>query len=164
MGNRRVVASSRRRTRLAAATAVVAGIAVAAVPGVAWAHATFLSNGSVPANSDQKLTINVPEEKGPSVHNTKVVFVVPAGFSVSGCDPKNQWTCAVSPASNGRTVVTYTRSGGTDADARFSFGVHTPTQAGDYPFNTNQSYSDNSTQRWDGPPGSDSPAPVLKVT
>jgi uncharacterized protein YcnI len=150
MGNR----STRRRGR-ARLVAVVAGGIMAAVPGAAWAHAEFLSNTSVPVNSDQKLTINVPEEKGPSIHNTKVVF--------AGCDPKPQWSCAVSPASNGRTLVTYTRSSGTDADGRFSFGVHTPGKAGDYPFQTNQSYSDNSTQRWDGPPGSESPAPVLKV-
>jgi uncharacterized protein YcnI len=142
---------------------VVAGGILASVPVTAWAHAVFLSNSSVPANSDQKLTLNVPEEKGPNIHNTKVVFVVPAGFSVAGCDPKPQWSCAVSGASNGRTLVTYTRSSGTDPDARFNFGVHTPGQ-GDYPFQTNQSYSDNSTQRWDGPPGSESPAPVLKVT
>jgi uncharacterized protein YcnI len=152
---------NRRRARLAA---VAAGVVMAAVPAAAWAHAVFLSSGSVPANSDQKLTLNVPEEKGPSVHNTKIVFVVPSGFSVPGCDPKPQWTCAVSGASNGRTLVTYTRSSGTDADGRFTFGVHTPGQGGDYPFPTNQSYSDNSTVRWDGPPGSDTPAPVLKVT
>jgi uncharacterized protein YcnI len=156
MGNRSAVASRRL-------AAVVAGVVMAAVPATAWAHAVFLSSGSVPANSDQKLTLNVPEEKGPSVHNTKVVFVVPAGFSVSGCDEKPQWTCAVSGASNGRTLVTYTRSSGTDADGRFTFGVHTPGQGGDYPFQTNQSYSDNSTVRWDGPPDSDNPAPVLKV-
>ena len=153
--------TSRRRARL---SALVAGVIMAAVPAAAWAHAVFLSSSSVPANSDQKLGFNVPEEKGPNVHNTKIVFVVPAGFSVSGCDPKPQWTCAVAPAGGGRTTVTYTRSSGTDADARFSFGVHTPGQAGDYPFNTNQTYSDNSTVRWDGPPDSDTPAPVLKVT
>jgi uncharacterized protein YcnI len=160
MGNRTVLSSRRRRARLAAAAA---GVVLAAVPAAAWAHAAFLSSGSVPANSDQKLTLNVPEEKGPNVHNTKVVFVVPAGFSVPGCDQKPQWNCAVSAASNGRTLVTYTRSSGTDADARFSFGVHTPGP-GDYPFQTIQSYSDNSTVRWDGPPDSDTPAPVLKVT
>ena len=159
MGKRR--GASRRRARLAA---VAAGVVTAFVPMAAWAHAVFLSSGSVPANSDQKVTLNVPEEKGPSVHNTKVVFVVPAGFPVSGCDQKPQWSCAVSGASNGRTLVTYTRSSGTDADGRFSFGVHTPGPAGDYPFPTNQSYSDNSTVRWDGPPDSDTPAPVLKVT
>lgn len=159
MGNR--MTRQRSRARLAA---VVAGGIMAAVPAAAWAHAEFLGNASVPANSDQKLTINVPEEKGANVHNAKVVFVVPAGFSVSGCDPKPEWACAVSPASNGRTLVTYTRSSGSDADGRFSFGVHTPGKAGDYPFQTNQSYTDNSTQRWDGPPDSESPAPVLKVT
>jgi uncharacterized protein YcnI len=153
--------TSRRRARLAA---TVAGAIMAAVPAAAWAHAVFLSSGSVPANSDQKLIFNVPEEKGPNVHNTKIVFVVPAGFSVSGCDPKPEWTCAVSAANGGRTLVTYNRSSGTDADARFSFGVHTPGQRGEYPFNTNQTYSDNSTVRWDGPPDSDTPAPVLKVT
>ena len=159
MGN--CTRTSRRRARLAA---VVAGGLLAAVPATAWAHAVFLSSGSVPANTDQKLTLNVPEEKGPNVHNTKIVFVVPAGFKVAGCDPKPEWTCAVSPASGGRTLVTYTRSSGTAADGRFSFGVHTPGQRGDYPFNTIQTYSDNSTVRWDGPPDSDTPAPVLKVT
>ena len=159
MGDR--TRTSRRRARLAA---VAIGVVVAAVPGAAWAHAVFVSRSSVPANSDQKLTLNVPEEKGPDVHNTKVVFIVPAGFSVSGCDPKPQWTCAVSPASGGRTLVTYTRSAGTDPDGRYSFGVHTPRQGGDFPFNTNQTYSDNSTVRWDGPPDSDTPAPVLKIT
>src|SRR5581483_1644514 len=160
MGNRRRM-SRRGAARLAAA---VAGGALACVPAAAWAHAVFMSSGAVPANTDQKLTLNVPEEKGSAVHNAKVVFVVPAGFKVAGCDPKPEWACAVSAASNGRTLVTYTRSSGTDADARFSFGVHTPAQAGDYPFQTNQTYSDNSTVRWDGPPDSDTPAPVLKVT
>jgi uncharacterized protein YcnI len=144
--------------------AVVAGGIIAVVPTAAWAHAVFLSSDSVPANSDQKLTLNVPEEKGPNVHNTKVVFVVPAGFSVKGCDPKPQWSCAVSGASEGRTLVTYTRQSGDDPDARFSFGVHTPGKPGEYPFQTNQTYSDNSTVRWNGPPDSDTPAPVLKVT
>ncbi|HEV8627807.1 MAG TPA: hypothetical protein VG034_25490, partial [Acidimicrobiia bacterium] len=93
MGNRSAARRGRRgRAYLAA---VAAGVVVAAVPATAWAHAVFLSSSSVPANSDQKLTLNVPEEKGSSIHNTKVVFVVPSGFSVSGCDPKPQWTCAV---------------------------------------------------------------------
>ena len=160
MGNR-IRSPRRRRARLAA---VVAGGVLACVPAAAWAHAVFLSSGSVPADSDQKLTLNVPEEKGPSVHNAKIVFVVPAGFKVAGCDAKPQWDCAVSGASNGRTLVTYTRSSGSDADGRFSFGVHTPAQAAEYPFQTNQTYSDKSTVRWDGAPDSETPAPVLKVT
>jgi uncharacterized protein YcnI len=151
-----------RARRLAVIALGVAGIV--AVPTAAWAHAVFLSSSSVPASSDQKLTLNVPEEKGPNVHNTKVVFVVPGGFKVAGCDPKPQWTCGLSAASGGRTLVTYTRTSGDDPDARFSFGAHTPDLKGGYPFNTIQSYSDNSTVRWDGPPDSDNPAPVLNVT
>ena len=161
MGNRTRTSPRRTRRRLAA---VVAGGVLAAVPAAAWAHAVFVSHSSVPANTDQKLAFNVPEEKGPDVHNSKVVFVVPSGFSVSGCDPKPQWACNVAPASGGRTAVTYSRSSGTDPDGHFSFAVHTPGQRGDYPFNTIQTYSDNSTVRWDGPPDSDTPAPVLKVT
>jgi len=163
MGNHS--AARRGRRGRAYLGAVVAGAVVAAIPATAWAHAVFLSNSSVPANSDQKLTLNVPEEKGSSVHNTKVVFVVPSGFSVSGCDPKPQWKpCAVAPASEGRSTVTYARDSGDDADGRFTFAVHTPGRAGDYPFAVNQSYSDNTTTRWNGPPDSDTPAPVLKVT
>lgn len=159
MGNRR--ATGRRSARLAA---VLAGVIVAAVPATAWAHPTFVSSGSVPANSDQKLVFNVPEEKGPDIHNTKVVFAVPAGFKVAGCDQKPSWECTVSVASGGRTAVTFSRTGGNEKDERFSFGVHTPEKPGDYPIPTNQSYSDNTTVRWGGPADSDTPAPVLKVT
>ena len=103
MGNRST-ARRDRRGRLSL-SAVAVGAVIAAFPATAWAHAEFQGNSSVPANSNQKLTLNVPEEKGPSVHNTKVVFVVPSGFSVSGCDPKPQWKCAVAPASEGRTTT-----------------------------------------------------------
>jgi uncharacterized protein YcnI len=156
-------AARRNRRGRASLAAVAAGAAVAAFPATAWAHAEFQGNSSVPANSDQKLTLNVPEEKGPSVHNAKVVIVVPSGFSVSGCEPKPQWKCAVAPASEGRTTVTYNRESGDDPDGHFSFGVRTPGP-GEYPFATNQTYSDNSTARWNGPPDSDNPAPVLTVT
>jgi uncharacterized protein YcnI len=143
--------------------ALVLGLGLAAVPGTAWAHAVFLSDSHVPANSDQKLQMNVPEEKGPDVHNTKIVVVVPSGFRVSGCDQRPDFSCSVSPASQGRTLVTFTRTSGSDPDGRFSYAVHTPGQSGGYPFNTNQTYSDGSTVHWDGPPNSDTPAPVLQV-
>lgn len=160
MGNRS--AGRRSLGGRAGLAAVALGVVVAAVPATAWAHAEFESNSPVAANSDQQLTLNVPEEKGPSVHNTKVVVVVPSGFTVSGCE-KSGWKCEVAPASGGRTSVTYTRTRQSgDSDTRFGFGVHTPGP-GDYPFATNQTYSDNSTARWNGPPDSDNPAPVLKV-
>ncbi len=154
---------NRKASRLRA-TAVLAGAVVVLLPSAAWGHAEFVSQTSVPARTDQKLTINVPEEKGADVHNAKVVFVVPAGFSVSGCEQKPEWGCEVSSGSEGRTLVTYKRSSGTNPDGHFSFGVRTPDKGGEYPFPTNQTYSDNTTNRWSGPPDSDNPAPVLKVT
>ncbi|HKY74627.1 MAG TPA: hypothetical protein VJS45_00695, partial [Acidimicrobiia bacterium] len=84
-------------------------------------------------------------------------------FSVKGCDQKPGWKCTVAPASQGRTTVTYTHESGDDPDGNFSFGVRTPGP-GEYPFATSQTYTDNSTARWNGSPDSDNPAPVLKVT
>lgn len=162
MGNRSTARRGRRGR--AAWTAVAVGAVIATLPGAAWAHPTFVSSGSVPADSDQKLVFKVSEEKGPDVHNTKVVFVVPAGFRVSGCDQKPKWECTVGSASGGRTVVTFSRTSGNEKDEEFGFGARTPGKPGDYPIPTNQSYSDNTTVRWSGPPDSDSPAPVLKVT
>lgn len=158
MGNRST--RSRRGARL---VAVVAGLMIASVPGSAQAHPTFVSGGTAKPDSDQKLVFNVPEEKGPDIHNTKVVFGVPAGFRVSGCDQKPNWECTVAGASGGRTAVTFTRTGGNEKDEGFSYGVHTPDKPGDYPIPTSQSYSDSTTVRWAGPPDSDTPAPVLKV-
>jgi uncharacterized protein YcnI len=150
--------------RTAVAAGLLSAVASAVLPSVAWAHPTFEGSASVPANSDQKLTFHVPEEKGSGVHNTKVVFVLPADFANARCEAKPQWHCAVSSASNGRTAVSYTRTAGNAADERFAFSVRTPGNPGDYPIPTNQSYSDNSTVRWAGPPNSDTPAPVLTVT
>jgi hypothetical protein len=155
------VSWNRRRLRRLACIVVAGGLV--AIPSAAWAHAVFISNSHVPPNTDQKLTMNVPEEKGPDVHNTKIVVVAPGGFTVSGCDQRPDFSCAISPASQGRTLVTFTRTSGMDSDGRFAFSVHTPGQAGGYPFNTNQTYSDGSTVHWDGPANSDAPAPVLQV-
>lgn len=148
-----------RTTILRLATVGLAA-ALAAVPGVAWAHATFV-NGSAPADADQTLTLDVPEEKGPDVHNQKVIVEVPGGFTVAGCSTPAGWACG-SQVAKGGTVVTYSRSSA-PAETRFDLQVHTPAKAGDYPFQVNQFYDDGSAEHWDGPPDSEMPAPVLKV-
>jgi uncharacterized protein YcnI len=148
-----------RTTTLRAATIVLAA-ALAAVPGVAWAHASFV-NGSAPANADQTLTLDVPEEKGPDVHNDKVIVEVPGGFNVTGCSTPAGWACG-SQAAKGGTVVTFTR-GAAPVETRFDLHVHTPAKPGDYAFQVNQFYDDGTAEHWDGPPDSDTPAPVLRV-
>ncbi|MGH9001378.1 MAG: copper resistance protein CopC [Acidimicrobiia bacterium] len=131
---------------------------------VALAHATFAGATTVPANSDQTLTINAEEERGKDVHNAKVIIEVPGGFTVRSCQQKPGWSCSTSVASGNRTLVTWARQSGADPDARFTFAVRTPGRAGDYPFEVNQFYDDGKASRWDGPPDSDTPAPVLTVT
>ncbi|MGH9041575.1 MAG: hypothetical protein ACRDZ3_15250 [Acidimicrobiia bacterium] len=144
--------------KLPLATVALAAV-LAASPGTAWAHASF-TDGSAPANADDTLTLDVPEEKGADVHNQKVIVEVPAGFAVKGCATPGGWACD-SKASSGRTVVTFTR-GSSPVETRFDLQVHTP-KAGEYTFEVNQFYDDGSASRWDGPPDSDSPAPVLEV-
>ncbi|MGH8993599.1 MAG: DUF1775 domain-containing protein [Acidimicrobiia bacterium] len=135
-------------------------VVLVAVPGVAWGHATF-ANDRAPANADQALTLDVPEERGPDVHNQKVIVEVPGGFTVAGCSTPGGWACG-SEESKGRTVVTFTR-GSAPVETGFNLQVHTPARAGDYAFEINQFYDDGSASRWDGPPDSDTPAPVLRV-
>ncbi|MDQ3947106.1 MAG: DUF1775 domain-containing protein [Actinomycetota bacterium] len=148
-----------RTVILRLATAGLAA-ALAALPGVARAHATFV-NGSAPANADQTVTLDVPEEKGPDIHNQKVIVEVPGGFTVSACSTPAGWACG-SQAAKGRTVVTFSR-GGSPVETRFDLHVHTPAKPGDYPFQVNQFYDDGSAEHWDGPPDSGNPAPVLRV-
>ncbi|MGH9036129.1 MAG: hypothetical protein ACRD0O_10220 [Acidimicrobiia bacterium] len=149
-----------RTTILRLATVGLAAVGLAAVPGVAWAHASFV-NGSAPANADQTLTLDVPEEKGPDAHNQKVIVEVPGGFTVAGCSTPAGWACG-SQAAKGRTVVTFSR-GAAPVETRFDLQVHTPAKAGEYPFQVNQFYDDGSAEHWDGPPDSETPAPVLRV-
>lgn len=149
-----------RRKRLRLAAAALAAT-LAATPGLAWAHATFESD-TAPVDADHVLSLDVPEEKGPDVHNQRVVVEVPGGFTVRDCSTPGGWACESEGASRGRTIVSFTR-GPAPVETRFDLAVHTPAEEGRYPFEVNQFYDDGSDARWDGPPDSDSPAPVLQV-
>ncbi len=45
----------------------------------------------------------------------------------------------------------------------FRYLVHTPSTAGDYPIKVAQRYSTGEQVRWEGPTGSETPAPVIHV-
>jgi hypothetical protein len=151
------------RRRLTA-VASLAALALAAGTAPALGHAEFAEPSSVPANSDQRLTLHAPEERGPSVRTEKVAAQVPAGFAVHGCAAAGSFTCTRSAGRSGATILTWTRQGGNDVVEDFAFEVHTPTRTGRYAFKVNQSYADGSTDHWDGPEASEFPAAVLEVT
>jgi hypothetical protein len=147
-------------------------LAVAAAP--AWGHATFPEADSLTANSDQHLSAFVSQERGPSYPNIRVVVVMPAGWTAQACDAAAPWHCQL-VAANGRDPahIEWLRDAGAPAanpaagttknpDEWFSFAAHTGT-AGSIPVPIHQYYSDGKAEHWDGPAGSSTPAPVLKV-
>ena len=153
--------SNRSRRRLV--VVLVGAAATIASVGPAQAHASFASATTVPPDSNQTLTNDADEERGPDVHNAKIIVEVPGGFAVRSCEQKPGWSCSTSSASGNRTLVTWVRQSGTDPNAKFTFAVRTPRQSGEYRFEVNQFYDDGKASRWDGPPDSDTPGPVLTV-
>jgi uncharacterized protein YcnI len=157
--------STSRATHLLAAVAVGSAAAMAGATA-AWAHAT-LDKSSVPADSDQRLTLRVPVERfdPPATRNVKVVVEVPAAFTLESCRPKLGWRCSIQRTGGpGRALATWERDSGFDAIDLFEFDVHTPRYGGRFAFEVNQHYSTGEVVCWDGPEGSDHPAPVLEVT
>jgi LPXTG-motif cell wall-anchored protein len=136
----------------------VAVLAVLAYAPAAWAHAEFEGSASVPADSDQTLTIHVPEERGRQIHNAKLIVEVPSAFTVKSCQAKPEWQCVTGTAQGGAGLVTFTRTSGTSDDPLFTYSLHTPAQAAQYPFKVSQTYSDGKVVVWDGPETSDTPS------
>lgn len=158
-------------------TTVVASVALLAAFGTAlpaWGHAS-LDQASAPRDADTGLTLRVPVEPpghggaSPDLaarHNQRVTVEIPDGFGALSCDPKPGWTCAVNPAAGSAPLhIAWTRQGEPfeQLDA-FTFTVHTAKNAGTYPFETHQTYSDGDVVHWDGPARSDHPAPTLDVS
>jgi uncharacterized protein YcnI len=151
----------------------VAAVVLLAGAAPAWGHAE-LEQGSVPADRDERLTMKVPVEPPGHAdaeppleqrHNTRVTIEIPDGFRALQCSAKPGWECAVKPAA-GRTPhhVAFSRTGPPYEKVDvFAFTVHTARNPGRYPFETNQAYSDGDRVSWDGPAGSETPAPVVEV-
>jgi len=181
-----------------------------AAAGPAWAHAEF-QNPTVPADSHQQLTLNVPVER-PAAENARIEITLPDEFDAHSCTADEGWSCRVDndkdPEHPGLPQVTFTRNhcvaesaykcrmeeekpdamlpaafapagfvrvlhepgeggGAADEGSRpgqaFHLLVHTPAKAGDYTVKVVQRYNTGEIVRWDGPTGSKTPAPVLRV-
>lgn len=153
---------TRRGKVIAAATLLLVSLA----PG-AFAHSS-LDKRSVPADTDVALVVSAPVEEI-NAYNEKVVLEVPDGFRVLSCAAPDGFKCATSAAADPpRTLVTWER---TEPGQRIPFTsdqlpfrVRTIATPGRYAFEVNQFYSNGAVARWDGPEGSDHPAPVLEVT
>lgn len=143
---------------LTAAVAAAGSVMLAAEQ--AGAHATFAEVG-VPADSEQGITMFVPEERGPTVHNVGVDLRVPAGWSALGCQQVAPWTCQVSDGG----VIKWTKTPGaapSDADTMFVFTVRTGSP-GTVSVPVVQTYDSGEVVRWIGPADSEEPAAFIEV-
>lgn len=126
----------------------------------AGAHATFAEVG-VPADSEQRMTMFVPEERGPTVHNIGVDLRVPAGWSAIGCHQVAPWTCQVADGG----VIKWSKAAGaapSDADTKFVFTVRT-SSPGTVSVAVVQTYDSGEVVRWIGPADSEEPAAFIEV-
>lgn len=143
---------------LAAAVAVTGSVLIAGEP--AGGHATFAEVG-VPADSEQRITMFVPEERGPTVHNVGIDLRVPVGWSALGCQQVAPWACQVADGG----VIKWTKTPGaapSDADTRFVFTVRTGSP-GMVSVPVVQTYDSGEVVRWIGPADSEEPAAFVEV-
>jgi periplasmic copper chaperone A len=150
-----------RRSSIIAAVTAALFVLLPATP--AAAHATFVGAPSgFPINSDQALTMNVPDERDDTTYNVEVVVDVPDGWTALSCQGKPTWTCSLTTLS-GRPVVRFTKAAGAAVaeDQAFQFAVRTAATVGLFPFRTLQTYNTGEIVRWIGAAGSANPAPML---
>ena len=104
----------------------------------------------------QQFTLSVPtEEEGATT--TSIELTLPSGFTIDSYEPAPGWK----RAAHGQSV---TWSGGsipTEEDSVFRFNASLDSSR-DYRFSVRQTYSDGKVVEWNGPDGSDTPAPLVE--
>lgn len=149
-----------RRAGLAAA------LALAALPAAASAHVT-LQPAEGPAGTFKRLDVRVPNERDDAA-TTKVVVQFPEGFESVSHQPVPGWTATVKMAGQRVDTLTFATKGKGIAPGQFQdFGisVRLPEEPGtSLTFKALQTYSSGEVVRWIGEPGSDEPAPQVRLT
>ena len=151
---------SPRTVRRALTLVAAAGALLASSAAPAHAHASF-AEAAVPAGSDQRLTMYVPEERGDTVHNVGVDARVPNGWTALGCEAAAPWSCQL--AAGG--VIKWTKAPGaapTAADTVFVFTARTGAP-GTVAIPVVQTYDSGEVVRWIGPADSEEPAAFIQV-
>ncbi|MEA2284050.1 MAG: hypothetical protein QOJ21_93 [Solirubrobacteraceae bacterium] len=160
---------------------VATAIAALAAPAAAQAHVTLQPNAAA-AGAFTVLDVRVPNERD-KAKTTKVDVQFPAGFASASYEPKPGWKVRVvktrlatpiqtddGPITEGISRMVWTRANrtggiGSGQFMDFPISVQIPGKAGDtLTFKALQTYSNGEIVRWIGAPGSDQPAPQVKVT
>jgi uncharacterized protein YcnI len=163
------------------AAAAAAG-AVLLLPAAAQAHVT-VQPSEAPAGSFTVLAVRVPDESD-GASTVKVDVKLPPGFAEAAYEPKPGWTVRVHRTKLAKPIQTddgavteqvsrivWTGSGkglgrvGPGQFTAFPLSVQLPDRAGStLTFKALQTYSDGKIVRWIGEPGTDTPAPTVRLT
>ena len=152
-----------RRLPVALACVAAAGLVSA---GVASAHARISPPVSL-SNTLQLYSLAVPTEKAAPATTTKVVLIVPSGFSIDSFVPSPGWHRVLEQTGSGDSAVIQkvTWTGGdtpSGDDSLFQF-LGEPASNGSYAFQVEQTYSDGSIVDWSGSESSAAPAPTIEA-
>ena len=146
--------------RLAFLAAIVAAAAGALAPAAA-AHSIVLPFSSRPADL-QLYTVIVPTEADAAT--TEVALKVPEGIDFLLVRETPGWKVRVERRNDRIDVVRWAGSAGPDLFTEFRLLARNPILEGDLPWRITQTYSNGETVRWIGPPGSDFPASVTRLS
>jgi hypothetical protein len=145
------------RLALLAVLAVTAGV----ITPAAAAHSVVLPFSSRPADL-QLYTVIVPTETDSTT--TEVALKVPEGIDFLLVRETPGWKVKVERKNDRIDVVRWTGIAPPDQFAEFRLIARNPILEGDLSWKIVQTYADGETARWIGPPGSDSPASVTRLS
>lgn len=142
----------------------------------AQAHVTVHPN-VVPAGSSSEVRLRVPNESG-TASTTRVDVQLPPGVTSVSVDPPAGWRAHITTHRLARPVRTEQGIDTEVTQVDFVGGRIAPGRFVDFPvvmpipgavgavltLKALQAYSDGSVSRWIGPPGSDEPAPTMRVS
>ena len=146
--------------RLALLAATVAMAAGALAPA-AMSHSIVLPFSSRPADL-QLYTVVVPTEADSPT--TEVALKVPEGIDFMLVKEAPGWQVKTERRNDRIDVVRWTGSAPPDSFAEFGLIARNPILEGDLPWRITQTYGNGDVVRWIGPPGSEFPASVTKLS
>jgi uncharacterized protein YcnI len=162
--------------------AALVGAASLALPAAATAHVS-LQPDSLPAGEDTRVDVRVPNERDDAA-TTKIEVRFPAGLLEASYDPVPGWSARVITERLSTPVRSPEGDQITEQVKQVNFQARTagaairPGQFRDFgilllppkrpgaslTFKALQIYNDGKVVRWIGPPGSEDPAPQIKLT
>ena len=146
--------------RLALLATIVAAAAGALAPAAA-AHSIVLPFSSRPADL-QLYTVIVPTETDAATE--EVALKVPEGIDFLLVKETPGWKVAIERVNDRIDVIRWTGSAGIDQFAEFRLIARNPILEGDLPWRITQRYANGETVRWIGPPESEFPASVTRLS